>query len=330
MHENFVKDNTLIIIKRIKFFMRKSPARMAIILGALLLAFTLVINPGSLNINTFSSILMLTLLLSFASAGQTMVLIGGGMDFSVGVVMSTAAIITTGVMQGENGHILPTLALVLLMGGTIGFFNGICCTKIDLPPMIVTMAISSVITRLDYVFTSGSAYGYPSPLLIQSITYRIFGIIPMITLYGLLFMPLMFFLLSRSRFGNQVYLMGNNPKAAALNGVNVNKVKVLTYVFSGLLSAFTGMLAAAYIGMARCQIFDNYAYQSLVAVIVGGTSFSGGIGTFTGSVAGAFLMTTLSNTLTVMQFSPPVRNIVTGVVLSLLLLLYNRSKSVRQ
>ncbi len=90
------------------------------------------------------------------------------------------------------------------------------------------------------------------------------------------------------------------------------------------------MIGAAYMGTARCQIFDEYAFSSLVAVIVGGTSFSGGIGSFAGSIAGALLMVVLSNGLTVLALSQPVRNIVQGTVMVLLLILYNRARAVRQ
>jgi len=124
--------------------------------------------------------------------------------------------------------------------------------------------------------------------------------------------------------------MGNNPTAASLAGIKVNKVRVLMYIFSGMLSCFAGMIGAGYMTTARAQIFDEYAFTSLVAVIVGGTAFTGGIGTYTGSIAGALLITVLSNGLTVLALSQPIRNIVQGVVMVLLLILYNRAEPVRQ
>ena len=161
-----------------------------------------------------SSILLLTLLLSFAAAGQTMVLIGGGLDFTVGAVMSSAAILTTYVMDSQDGRFLLVFALAMVMGAAIGFLNGFCSVKIDLPPMIVTMAISNVVTRMGYVLTQGSPSGYPSPKFVDSVINKIFGFIPSLTLYALVLWPLVFFLLNRSRYGKQLYLMGNNPTAA--------------------------------------------------------------------------------------------------------------------
>ena len=105
---------------------------------------------------------------------------------------------------------------------------------------------------------------------------------------------------------------------------------MMSYVISAMFAGFTGMLGAGYMQLARCQMFDGYAYNSLIAVIVGGTAFSGGIGTYQGSIAGALLMVVLTNMLTALNLSQPLRNIVMGVILVLLLLLYNRKKPVRQ
>jgi ribose transport system permease protein len=316
--------------QHVRVFVQSSPARMAVIISVLLFAITVAINPRSLNLNSFSSILLLTLLLSFASAGQTMVLIGGGLDFTVGAVMSCAAILTTYIMGGQDGNLLLVFALAMGMGAAIGLLNGFCAVKIDLPPMIVTMAISNVVTRLSYVLTAGTFSGYAGPAFVESVVGKILGFIPKLTLYALVLVPLVFYLLNRSRFGRQLYLMGNNPTAAQLTGVKVNKIRILMYVFSAMLAAFAGMIGAAYMKTARCQIFDEYAFSSLVAVIVGGTAFTGGIGSFAGSIAGALLMVTLSNGLTVLALTQPVRNLVQGIVMVLLLIMYNRARAVRQ
>lgn len=316
----------------VRSFVQKSPARMAFIIAAALYVVTIIISPSSLNQSAIGSIIMLTLLLSFASAGQTIVLIGGGMDFGVGAVMSSAAILTTTIMDSQNGRFVELLLVALAMGAVVGLLNGVCTVKIGLPPLIVTMAISNVVSRMQYVLTQGSPMGYASPAFIKSVTSRLFGLqfLPSIVLYALIIIPLVYFLLNRSRFGKQVYLVGNNPVAARLDGINVNKVKILTYVFSGMFAAFAGMLGAAYMNAARCQIFDEYAYNSLIAVIIGGTAFSGGVGTYTGSIAGSLVMVVLSNVLTAMGLAQPMRNIFMGFIMVLLLILYNREKKVRQ
>jgi len=303
---------------------------MAVIIAVLLYGLTVLLVPTALNMSAISSIIMFTLLLSFASAGQTIVLIGGGLDFTVGAVMSTAGILTTMVMDGQDGRFIPAFAVVMLMSVAVGLLNGLCTVKIGLPALIVTLAISNVISRLQYVFTQGSPAGYVSPTFIRTVTSRIFEYIPSIVLYAIVLIPLVFYILNRSRFGKQLYLVGNNAMAARLTGINVNKVKIMSYVISAVFAGFTGMLAAAYMTRAQCQMFDGYAYNSLIAVIVGGTAFSGGVGTYTGTIAGSLLMIVLTNMITALNLSQPIRNLVMGMILVLLLLFYNRKKPVRQ
>ena len=315
---------------RLSHFVKASPARMAVIIAFALYAVTIAINPKGFNPVAIGSIILMTILLSISASGQTMVLISGGVDFGVGSVMSAAAIITTYIMKSQNGRILPVMVTALCMGALVGLCNGVCCVKIGLPPMIVTMAISNVVTRLQYVFTQGSPVGVAAEDFSRTVTYRIGGLIPSIVFYAMIIFPLVLYLLNRSRFGKQIYMIGNNKTAARLNGVRVNQVIVLAYVFSGLLSAFAGTLGAAYMRSAKCQGFDHYAFTSLVAVIVGGTSFDGGIGSFSGTIAGALLMTMLSNMLTTLALSQSYQNMLNGVIVIVLLILYNRSKAVRQ
>ena len=309
---------------------RRNTAAVAFSLAALLFIVTIIINPQGLNNMFIGSLLLMTVLLSISAAGQTIVLIGGGMDFSVGAVMSAAAILTTYTMDSKDGRFLQVLLLSLMMGAAVGLLNGFFVVKIGLPPMIVTMAVANIISRMQYVLTAGSPSGYAGETFRNTIIYKFFDVIPSIVLYAAVVFPLIFWLLQRSRFGKQVYMVGNNRRAAFLNGVSVNWVIVATYVLSGMLSAFAGILGAGYMVTARCDIFNDYAFTSLVAVIVGGTTFAGGIGTFSGTVAGALLMTVLSNLLTTLAIPQTMRDILNGVIIILLLMLYNRSKAVRQ
>lgn len=310
--------------------LKKSPTTVAYLLSALLFVITIIINPQGFNNMFIGSLILLTILLAISSAGQTIVLIGGGMDFSVGAVMSAAAIITCTVMDKQDGMFLPILIICLLMGAGVGLLNGLFAVKIGLPAMIVTMAVSNIVTRLQYVLTAGSPAGWAGPTFIYSVIHRYFDLIPSIVLYAAVFFPIVFWLLQRSRFGKQVYLVGNNKQAAYLTGVKVNWVIVATYVISGMMSAFAGILGAGYKATARADIFGEYAFTSLVAVIVGGTTFSGGVGTYGGTIAGALLMTVLSNLLTTLGLPQTLRDILNGLIIILLLMMYNRSKAVRQ
>ena len=315
---------------RVNLFIQTHTALMAVFIAIILLIATFIVSPSSLNKVFFGNIILLTIILSIPAAGQTMVLIGGGMDFGVGAVMSATAILTTYTMRGQNGHFLQVFFIAIAIGAVVGLINGICSVKIGLPAMIVTMAIANIVTRLQYILTDGVLSGSASPALAATVSYRIFGVIPAIVMYAAIIWPITFFILNKSRYGKQLYMVGNNPTAAGLTGVKVDKVRIISYVFSGVLAAFAGILGAAYMATARCQIFDGYAYDSLIAVIIGGTTFAGGTGSYAGSLAGSLVMILLSNLLTSLNLPSPMRNILNAVILILLLMLYNRSKSVRQ
>lgn len=333
-------EGRLTLGQQIGIFIKNNSAGTTFIIAGIILFLTIFLNPDRSDqsvANTLASITIGMVLLSVASAGQTIVLIGGGLDFTVGAVMSSTAILTSYIMNGQEGRFLEVFVLAMAIGLIVGLFNGIITTKINLPPMILTMAISNIVTRMQYVLTAGTPSGYAAQSFTNSITDKVFGAqtpvigwIPMVVLYAAIVWPLVFFLLNRSTFGRQLFLVGANPGAAKLNGVNVNKIKIVSYVASGMLCAFAGMIGAAYLSTARCQIFDKYAFNSLIAVIVGGTAFSGGIGTYAGSIAGSLLMVVLDNALTLMNMAQNEQNVTRGVIMILLLIIYNREKAVRQ
>lgn len=315
---------------RLQRFVKYNRPGMAAVIAMCLLAITVILNPKSLNINTIGSILVQTMLLSFAAIGQTMVVISGGTDLSVGAVMSMSCIITTSIMQGQEGRFIPVLICALGMGAIVGLVNGVCAVRVGLPPIVITLAVSNVVTRLQYVFTGGMPTGLVSELFKKTVQYRIFGVLPAAIMYAVILWGMAFFLMHRSRFGKQLFLTGNNESAARLNGVNTRRIRVLTYVLSGMFSAIAGVIGAGYMGMSQCQLFDTYAYNSLVAVIVGGSLFVGGVGSYLGSITGSLVMIVLSNGLTVLDINSSVRNIVLGCVMVILLTFYNRGKPIRQ
>ena len=194
-------------------FIKKNQIGMVLIISAGLFILNVIINPKSFNINAFGSIFALTSMLTIASAGQTLVVISDGIDMSVGATMSMTALITVGVMGGQEGKLLIALFYSIIVGLIIGLCNGIGTTTIGLPPMIVTMSVANVVTRLQYVFTQGKPSGTASKLFTATLQYRIFGIFPTVILYALFYFCVVFYILIRTRFGQQLFLTGNNSRA---------------------------------------------------------------------------------------------------------------------
>ena len=206
---------------------------------------TIILNPKSLNPVAFGSILSLTSMLLIAAAGQTLVIISDGIDMSVGATMSMTALITVAVMQGKDsiGLMFAAMAACLVVGAVIGLCNGIGAVRAGLPPMVVTLYISNIVTRLQYVFTGGTPeYTSVPDWFRKLITTRLFGFFPTIVFFAVAFLVVVFFLLSRTRYGQQLTLTGNNNRAAFLTGIKTTKVKMLNYTIAGMLGGLAGFL----------------------------------------------------------------------------------------
>lgn len=315
---------------KLELFAKNNQIGMALAISVLIFLLTIILNPKSLNINAFGSIFALTAMLTLASAGQTLVIISDGIDMSLGAVMSMTGVLTAGIMRGEDKNVVLCVALSLVIGLFIGFVNGIGAVKINLPPLIVTLCVSNVVTRLQYVITGGKPTGTAGPLFNRTMTYRFFGFIPSSLFYTAAVFALVFYLLHRTRYGQQLYLTGNNKRAAYLTGVITTRIKIMNYAISGMLAGLAGFLGAGYLSYVTCSSMDAYTMKSIVAVVVGGTLLVGGKGSYKGTVAGALLLIVLSNGLTVLNLSQSVTEMIMGVVLILILAAYNRSKPIRQ
>lgn len=325
-----MKSNTA---SKIKTFTKNNQIGMALIISALLFLATIILNPKSLNPVAFGSILSLTSMLLIAAAGQTLVIISDGIDMSVGATMSMTALITVAVMQGKDSIGLMFVAMVacLAVGAVIGLCNGIGSVRAGLPPMVVTLYISNIVTRLQYVFTGGTPeYTSVPDWFRKLITTRLFGFFPTIVFFALVFLVVVYFLLSRTRYGQQLTLTGNNNRAAFLTGIKTTKVKMLNYTIAGMLGGLAGFIGAGNSGFIKCGTYDSMTMDSIVAVVIGGTLLSGGKGSYVGTAAGALLLIILSNGLAVLQVTDSMKNLIMGVVLILLLTAYNRAKPVRQ
>ena len=325
-----MKSNTA---SKIKTFTKNNQIGMALIISALLFLATIILSPKSLNPVAFGSILSLTSMLLIAAAGQTMVIISDGIDMSVGATMSMTALITVAVMQGKDsiGLMFAAMVACLAVGAVIGLCNGIGSVRAGLPPMVVTLYISNIVTRLQYVFTGGTPeYTSVPDWFRKLITTRLFGFFPTIVFFALVFLVVVYFLLSRTRYGQQLTLTGNNNRAAFLTGIKTTKVKMLNYTIAGMLGGLAGFIGAGNSGFIKCGTYDSMTMDSIVAVVIGGTLLSGGKGSYVGTAAGALLLIILSNGLAVLQVTDSMKNLIMGVVLILLLTAYNRAKPVRQ
>ena len=258
--------------------------------------------------------------------GMTLVILTGGIDLSVGSVLALSAVIGATMLKGGQPVLLSMLA-ALGVGTALGAINGMIITRGRIPAFIATLGMLTVARGLTLMYTQGQ------PVTGLSKAFRIIGAgtlgpLPMpIVVFGLAFIAI-YILLTRTRLGEYIYLLGDNPTAARLAGIPTQRILVLVYALSGFFSALAGLVLIARLDSAQPVIGIGYEFNAIAAVVVGGTSFSGGEGTLGGTLLGALLIETINNGLNLLNVSPLWEQVVKGVVIALALLFYkaiNRS-----
>lgn len=263
--------------------------------------------------------------LGVIATGMMLVILLGQIDLSVpwtitlGAMMASAA---TG--YGTFGE-LVAIPFGVLCGLLIGCINGVAVAYLRIPSMIITLAVNAVAQGLMVAYSGGS-----SPRDSASAAMKFLGAqstlsIPHAVIVWIIIGALAVFLLTRTTFGRSVYGIGNRESAAYLSGVPTQRVVVAVFALSGALAAFAGVLLAGYAGKAAQSMGDAYLLPAIAAVVLGGTSILGGRGSYIGTVAGVILITLLQSILSVMQIAEFGRQIIYGLVIVAMLLLYGRS-----
>jgi ribose transport system permease protein len=265
--------------------------------------------------------------LGIIATGMMLVILLGQIDLSVpwavtmGAMMASAA-----TAYGPWGEALA-IPFGVLVGVCLGLVNGFGVAYLRIPSMIVTLAVNSVAQGLMVAFTGGF-----SPQDSASTAMKFLGAettilgLPNAILVWIVVGVLAVTLLNRTTFGRAVYGIGNRERAAYLSGIPTQRVVMLAFALSGGLAAFAGVLLAGYAGKAAQSMGDAYLLPAIAAVVLGGTSILGGRGSYVGTVAGVILITLLHSILSVMQMAEFGRQIIYGVVIIAMLLLYGREK----
>lgn len=245
--------------------------------------------------------------------GMTMVIITQGIDLSVGSIFGFAGVVTAFAFA-KMGLSLPISIILGLIGGvTCGFMNGILITRANLPPFIATLGMLSVARGLSYAITSGFPIQMPK-------SYNVIGQgtlsgVPLPVIYMLILAVVFSVLLNRTVLGRRIYALGGNEEASRISGIDVNKIKLIVYSLSGLLSAIAGLVTMARLGVAQSTAGLGYEMDVIAAVIIGGASLSGGKGTIAGTIIGAALMGVLRNGLVLLNVSAYWQQTVIGLVI---------------
>lgn len=260
------------------------------------------------------------------AAGMTFVILTGGIDLSVGSMLGATAVIalTTSLAPGLGSMAIP---FALLAGLAMGIFNGLLVAYAGLPPFIVTLGTYTALRGAAYLLAGGTTV-INSNISFEWIGNSYFGHVPWMVIIAFAVIAVCWFILRRTTLGTHIYAVGGNEQAARLTGIKVAMVLVFVYAASGLLSGLGGVMSASRLYSANGNLGVGYELDAIASVILGGTSFVGGIGTITGTLVGALIIATLNNGMTLMGVSYFWQLVIKGAVIIIAVLIdkYRTSK----
>jgi ribose transport system permease protein len=260
----------------------------------------------------FSNLICQAVALGIVSIGQTLVLLTAGIDLSVGSVISLSTCLTTGLILGRGPFVFPVIALVIGVALLIGFCNGFIIVKTKVSPLIVTLAMMSVVQGAVFLYTKGPVGEVP-----QSFSFIAWG------KFG--FMPFPIFILAtvavagiilqkRMTFGRYLCAVGGNEEIARRSGINVDRIKIATYMLCSFAAALSGIFLSSRMGQGDPLAGERYMIDSIIPALIGGTSLTGGKGGIVGTIAGIFILTIVSNILNLLNVETYWQWVVTGLI----------------
>lgn len=288
------------------------------LIGLILLClFLTVATDKFLSVRNFLNILDQVTVLGIIAVGMTLVILIGGIDLAVGSVLALAMMVL-GYLNIELGvPMYLAIPAALAASALSGWVAGVLITTFNVPAFIATLAMMSVTRGLANMITDGQQLtGFPPWFNIMAITR--FGGVLTTTVAIMIIVFLLAFLYLRYRYGGRsLYAIGGNPEVARLAGINVNRMTVMVYTVCSLLAGLSGLVLAARLDSAQPSLGTSYELDAIAAVVIGGTSLSGGTGGIVGTVIGVLIIGVLRNGLNLLSVSPFMQQVVIGLVILL-------------
>lgn len=296
-----------------KQFIREN---IGILIGLIVLcAIVAAINPNFLTSNNLLNVLRQTSTNLYLALAMTMIIIIGGIDLSVGSIMAVVGVVTTGLIAFFGAPVFAAVGASLLVGMLFGAVNGYVAATTMIPPFIITLATMNIARGAAYVLTDGK------PVRVMSDSFNFIGsgyvggVLPMPVLYLLILLVLCYIIMNKTKLGRYMYAVGGNAEAAKFSGINIKRIKFFAYTFSGLMAAVGGIVLASRMFSGQPTMGNAAELDAIAAVVLGGTSMSGGFGKIGGTVIGALIIGVLSNGLNLMGVSSFWQYIVKGIVI---------------
>lgn len=275
--------------------------------------FATILSPSFLSVTNLFNVFKQITVAGIVGCGMTFVILTGGIDLSVGSILGLSGVLASGVLA-STGNTAAAVAVSLVVGVACGAVNGFFVSVCGIPPFISTLGMMTLLRGVILVYTKGS------PIPIKSDAYKFFGKgsiagIPVPVIILIIVFLLAHYILTQTSYGRSVYAVGGNREAARLSGIRVKTSEFLVYTLNGLMCGMAGLILTARLGSAQSTSGTGIEMDAIAAVILGGTSLSGGVGFVLPTVVGAMIMGIIDNILTLMNVNPHATNIVKGAVI---------------
>lgn len=277
--------------------------------------------PNFISVSNFLNVARQVSLTAILAAGMTIVIISGGIDLSIGGLLALTSCVCAALLSSGIGIFLA-IAVTILVGAIAGLSNGYIIGKTNIAPFIITLATLSIFKGITLLFTNAR------PIPINNEAFSVLGqghiaSIPIPIFFMLIIFIVTYIILKKTKLGRYVYAIGGNEKSAILAGINVPLVKIAVYAISGIAVALTGIIYTARLQSGVPTLGTGVELTIITAVVLGGTSFTGGRGSIWGTLVGVFILGVLNNALNLLGVSAFFQDIVTGIVV-LLAVLFDR------
>lgn len=296
----------------------------------ILMAVITIINSNFLTANNLLNLLLQVTSNALIAFGMTFVILTGGIDLSVGSILALSSALTAGLL-GSGMPVTLAILISLILGCILGMMNGLLISYGKLAPFIVTLATMTIFRGATLVYTNGNPItkGLSDTFLFQFLGQGYIVGIPFPVIIMFIVFIVLYVLLHKTAFGKSVYAIGGNEKAAYISGVKINKVKIIIYSISGIMASISGLIITSRLSSAQPTAGASYEMDAIAAVVLGGTSLSGGKGRILGTLIGALIIGVLNNGLNIIGVSAFWQQVVKGVVI-LIAVLIDRFKVVKQ
>lgn len=296
-----------------------------LVLFAIVVSF---LSPRFLTMPNMLNVLRQTSINAVIAAGMTFVILTGGIDLSVGSILAFSGAVCASLIASGNSVVVAIIGAIVI-GGLVGALSGVIISKGKIQPFIATLAMMTVLRGATLVFTDGKPITLGTSKSAMAFTTIGAGQllnIPIPIYIMIIVFAICYYILTQTRLGRYVYALGGNEEATRLSGLNTSKIKIYVYTISGILASIAGIIVTSRLFSAQPNAGSGYELDAIAAVVLGGTSLSGGQGSILGTVIGALIIGILNNALNLLNVSSYYQMIAKGVVILIAVLLDRKQK----